>query len=76
MLLKCILLLLLLQVPRKKIRKLVKDFGLFGYVETSALRGASDVDRVFQEATRAAVKGGDDDGVDNGGGSKLFSCFG
>ncbi len=78
-------------MTKKKIRRTVKECGLAGYVETSAMRGGEDVDRVFVEAVRVAVRGGaasaasaasgsdDEDGVDGSEGGRrqpwLFSCF-
>ena len=44
------------KVPLKKIRKMVKDQRLAGYVETSAMRGGEDVDRVFNEAVRVVMQ--------------------
>ncbi len=44
-----------LQVGQRSIRKLVKAEGLDGYIETSALRGGEDVDRVFHEAIRLGL---------------------
>ena len=45
----------LLQVTVRKIRKFVKTEGLDGYVETSAILGGEDVDRVFHEAIRLGL---------------------
>eukprot|EP00095_Tigriopus_kingsejongensis_P005061 maker-scaffold330_size203968-snap-gene-0.21 protein:Tk05061 transcript:maker-scaffold330_size203968-snap-gene-0.21-mRNA-1 annotation:"small gtpase" len=42
-------------IPLKKILRLVKEQRLVKYVETSAKRGAEDVDRVFHEAIRAVL---------------------
>ena len=39
----------------KKILKLVQKEGLDDYVETSALNGVQDVDKVFKEAIRVAI---------------------
>ena len=39
----------------KKILKLVQKEGLDDYVETSALNGVQDVDKVFTEAIRVAI---------------------
>ena len=49
------------EVPLKKIRRLVRDEKLAGYVETSAKNGGEDVDRVFHEAIKVAL------GVSSGG---------
>ena len=39
----------------RKILRLVQKEGLDNYVETSALNGVEDVDRVFKEAIRVAI---------------------
>ena len=39
----------------KKILKLVQKEGLGDYVETSALNGVQDVDKVFTEAIKVAI---------------------
>ena len=44
------------QVPLKRIKKMVKEERLAGYVETSARRGGEDVDNVFHEAIRVVVQ--------------------
>ena len=43
------------QVAIRKIRRLLKEEKLSGYVETSAIRGGGDVDRVFHEAIRISL---------------------
>ena len=42
-------------MSKRAISKLVREQRLHGYVETSAIRGGPDVDRVFKEAVRAAL---------------------
>ena len=46
----------ILQVPLKRIKKMVKEERLAGYVETSARRGGEDVDNVFHEAIRVVLQ--------------------
>lgn len=45
----------MVQVPVRKILRLVKDEKLSGYVETSAMSGGDDVDQVFTEAARIVL---------------------